>query len=194
MFIVGLGNPGEEYESSRHNVGRMILEKFRKKYDFSDWEFEKKMNGLVSTGKIGKKKATLLLPETFMNKSGVSVKKLVTSKKKAQDLVVVYDEIDMTLGTMKIVFNRGSGGHKGVESVARSLGTKEFSRMRIGISPSTPTGKIRKPKGEDKVVDFVLGKFNKKEEEKLKKVKKKAVEALEDFVVNGRVHAMNHFN
>ena len=152
------------------------------------------MNGLVSDGKVGKKKVTLLMPETFMNKSGNSVKKLVTSKKKAQDLVVVYDEIDMALGTMKIVFNRGSGGHKGVESVMRSLGTKEFSRLRLGISPSTPTGKLKKPKGEDKVVDFVLGKFNKKEEEKLKKIQNRAVEALESAVVEGRVNAMNQFN
>lgn len=190
MYIVGLGNPGEEYEESRHNVGRIILEKFRKKNDFSDWQEDKKSNSLISK----KGKVTLMLPQLYMNKSGTSVKKLVTSKKKAQDLIVINDEIDMALGTMKIAFNRGSGGHKGIESIARALGTKEFSRLRIGISPSTPGGKLRKPKGEKKVVDFVLGKFSKKEQDKLKKVEKKAVEALETFISKGRIEAMNNFN
>ena len=109
MYIVGLGNPGKEYEKSRHNVGRMVVEAFCKKNDFSEWQENKKMLGLVSVGKIGKTKVEVLLPETFMNKSGTSVKKLVTSKKKAQDLVVVYDDMDMALGKMKVVFNRGSG-------------------------------------------------------------------------------------
>ena len=194
MYIVGLGNPGEEYKGSRHNVGRIILEKFGKKFDFSDWEFDKKSQALVSEGKVGKTKTKLILPETFMNKSGVSVKKFVTSKKKAQDLVVVYDEIDLPLGTTKIVFNRGSCGHKGIESVIRTLGTKEFARLRVGISPSTPSGKIKKPNGEQKVVDFVLGKFSKRELETLKKVEKKMVEALECIVTEGRAVTMNKFN
>jgi len=194
MYIVGLGNPGEEYKESRHNVGRIILEKFRKKFNFSDWEFDKKAQALVSEGKVGKTKTELILPETYMNRSGGSVKKFVTSKKKAQDLVVVYDEIDLPLGITKIVFNRGSGGHKGIESVMRSLGTKEFTRLRVGISPSTPSGKIKKPKGDQKVVDFVLGKFSKKEQETLKKVEKKMVEALETLVTEGRATAMNRFN
>jgi len=194
MYIVGLGNPGEEYKESRHNVGRIILEKFRKKFDFSDWEFDKKSQSLVSEGKVGKTEAKLILPETYMNRSGGSVKKFVTSKKKVQDLVVVYDEIDLPLGITKIVFNRGSGGHKGIESVMRSLGTKEFTRLRVGISPSTPSGKIKKPKGEQKVVDFVLGKFSKREQETLKKIQKKMVEALEALVTEGRATAMNRFN
>ena len=194
MYIVGLGNPGEEYKESRHNVGRIILEKFRKKFGFSDWEFDKKSQALTSEGKVGKTKTKLILPDTYMNKSGGSVKKFVTSKKKAQDLIVVYDEIDLPLGTTKIVFNRGSGGHKGIESVIRSLGTKEFTRLRVGISPSTPSGKIKKPKGEQKVIDFVLGKFSKKELETLKKVEKKVVEALECVVTEGRAVTMNKFN
>jgi len=194
MYIVGLGNPGAEYTESRHNVGRAILEKFRKKNNFSDWQDSKKMNGLISEGKIGKNHVTLMLPELYMNKSGSSVKKLVTNKKKAQSLIVVYDEIDMGLGTMKIVFNRGSGGHKGIESVVKSIGTPEFARLRVGISPRTLSGKIKKPKGDKKIIDFVLGKFTKKELEILKKIEKKAIEALETFIEEGRMVTMNRFN
>lgn len=194
MFIVGLGNPGGEYTESRHNAGRMVVDSFRKSFDFSEWTESKKHQGLIAEGKVGKKKVILLLPGTFMNRSGGSVKTLVTSKKKAEDLVVVYDEIDMALGAMKIVFNRGSGGHKGIESIARSLGTKEFTRLRMGISPSTPGGKIKKPQGDKKVVDFVIGNFSKKEKEVFKKVQKKAVEALCAIIEQGRAAAMNKYN
>ena len=165
MFIVGLGNPGEEYENSRHSVGRIVLEYVQSKLGFSDWEEEKKKNCLLSFGKIGKQEVSLILPETFMNKSGVSVKKFVTSKKKAQDLVVVYDDIDLPLGKVKITSGRGDGGHKGLASIITTLGTKDFTRIRIGICPTTPSGKLRKPKGEGKVIDFVIGNFTKKEEE-----------------------------
>lgn len=195
-YIVGLGNPGEEYEVSRHNTGRIVVEIFRKKMKFSDWEFSKKLKALTSGGPAerGKKnKVELILPETFMNKSGLALKPLITSKKKAEGLVVIYDDLDLPLGTFKIVFNRGSGGHKGVESVARSIKTKEFVRVKVGISPSTPSGKLKKPKG-DKVIDFILGNFKPKELELLKKVSKKIALALETIVTEGHLKAMNLYN
>lgn len=194
MYIVGLGNPGDEYEESRHNVGRMILSDFAKKYEFSPWEDDKKTTSQISEGKVGKGKVTLILPDTYMNKSGNSLKKIITSKKKLQDLVVVYDEIDLPLGTVKITYNRGSGGHRGLDSVIRGIGSKEFIRIRVGISPSTPSGKTKKPKGEKKVVDFVLGKFSKKEEMVVKKVKKRVFNIIESIAIDGRLIAMNKFN
>src|SRR3989344_806354 len=112
--IVGLGNPGKEYESSRHSTGRIVLEQFRKKNGFPDWEKNKKMNALASEGKLAREKVLLLEPETFMNNSGKSVAPLVKTKKAAERLVVIHDDLDLPLGAMKISFNRGSGGHKGI--------------------------------------------------------------------------------
>lgn len=194
FLIVGLGNPGEEYENTRHNTGRMIVEAFRKKQDFSGWSFDKKRNALVSSGKIGKKEVMLLLPETFMNKSGLSLKNLITSVKKAHDLTVVYDDLDLPLGKMKISFNRGSGGHKGIESIVRTIKTKEFVRIRVGISPSTPSGKLKKPSGEKAVVDLILGKFKNSELEQMKKVSKNVVAALEEIIGEGLESAMGKWN
>lgn len=134
FLIVGLGNPGEEYKNTRHSVGRILLEHFRKSVDFPDWQENKYAQALCASGKIEKEKVDLILPETFMNKSGKSVSFLSTKNKiKPENIIVVYDDLDLPLGKFKISFNRGSGGHKGIESVARSLKTKEFARLRVGI-------------------------------------------------------------
>ena len=109
-------------------------------------------------------------------------------------MVVIYDDLDMPLGKIKISFGRGSGGHKGIESIVRSIKTKDFIRIRVGIAPATPSGKIKKIKTEQKVIDFILGDFKKKETEILKKVFKKVNEALEVIIKEGRSNAMNEFN
>jgi PTH1 family peptidyl-tRNA hydrolase len=197
-IIVGLGNPGPEYEKTRHNTGRLILEAFYKKAskenELSEWKVDKKLSAIKSTGKIGKESVVLLEPETMMNNSGKSLKELINTPKKAEKLVVIYDELDMPLGSYKISFNRGSGGHRGVESIIKNIKTKEFVRIRVGISPATPSGKLRKPQGEEKVIDFILGKFKPAEEEELKKVSKKITEALFCLIEEGREKAMNMFN
>jgi PTH1 family peptidyl-tRNA hydrolase len=195
MYIIaGLGNPTEEYESTRHNVGRIVLEYFRVKNNFSDWTPKKKIKALTAEGKIGKSKVLLIEPDNFMNNSGKSLAFVVTSAKKAAGLVVVYDDIDLPLGTFKISFNRGSGGHRGVESVIKSVKTKAFVRLRVGVATTTPSGKIRKPKGEQKVLDFLMGDFKPKERDILKKVSKKAAEALEMIVLEGKEKAAGEFN
>jgi peptidyl-tRNA hydrolase, PTH1 family len=192
-YVIGLGNPGEEYEKSRHNAGRLAVEKLRKDLDLPEFEFDKKAKALVSKGK----KIVLALPETFMNKSGASARYFIKSTKAAQNLIVVYDDMDLPLGTIKIVYNRGSGGHKGLESVARAVKTKEFTRVRIGVSPSTTKGRAKKPSGDnkdDKVLNFILGKFKPTEEPELKKILKKASEAIQCLVEEGRDRAMNMYN
>jgi PTH1 family peptidyl-tRNA hydrolase len=194
IYIVGLGNPGEEYKKTRHNTGRIILDIIRKKIDADDFEFNKKINALVSEGKIGKEKVMLIEPETFMNKSGLSLKSLIASKKKAGDLVVIYDDLDLPIGKMKISFNRGTGGHKGLESVAKQIKTLEFVRFRVGISPKTLSGKTKKPSGEQAVEKHILGAFKDPEMLELKKIGKHATEALEVFVEEGREIAMTRFN
>ena len=194
IYIVGLGNPGEEYENTRHNTGALSVESFAKKNKLATFENNKKLKAFVTEGKIGKQKIELLLPQGFMNKSGLSIKPLITSKKKAENLVVIYDDLDMPLGKIKISFGRGSGGHKGIESIVRSIKTKDCIRIRVGIAPATPSGKIKKIKTEQKVIDFILGDFKKKETEILKKVFKKVNEALEVIIKEGRSNAMNEFN
>ncbi len=188
--IVGLGNPGNEYDRTRHNAGRMAVELFAKKNDAAEWREDKKANALVA--KVGK--STLVLPNTFMNKSGGAVAKYVKSVKAAKNMVVVYDDLDLPLGRIKISFARSSGGHNGLKSVARAVKTDEFIRVRIGVSSHTPKGVVKKPQGEEAVLKFILGKFSPKDELELKKVLKTTVEALECIVEEGYVPAMNRFN
>ena len=183
--IVGLGNPGDEYVETRHNMGRMVLDAFIKKNGWDKFEFNKKINALETLGKFGKNKALLLKPETFMNKSGEAVKSLIKTKKAAATLVVIHDDLDLPLGKVKISFNKSSGGHRGVESIIKAVKTEEFIRLRLGISGETVGGKIKKPQGEEKVIDTILGEFKKSEADDLKKVIKKSVTALEMIIDMG---------
>ncbi len=173
--IVGLGNPGEEYAKTRHSTGHIVIAELEKKLD------------------LGKRAKFLILDE-FMNNSGKPVAKMIKSKKDVAKLVIIHDELDLALGTFKVSFNKGPGGHNGVRSIVKSLKTQEFIRIRVGISPSTPTGKLRKPTGEKKVLDFILGEFKPKELEVLKKVSKKIAEAVSVIVEDGVQYAMNQFN
>src|SRR3972149_6092102 len=155
-LVVGLGNPGTEYENTRHNTGRIMVGILEKKFE----------------GKKDKSKIKFLMPDNFMNNSGKAVAPLVKSKKDLKDLVVIYDDIDLPLGKIKISFNRSAGGHNGLQSVIRALKTEEFLRIRVGIAPATPSGKFRKPKGEKAILNYLLGDFKKPELEKIKKLSK----------------------
>jgi PTH1 family peptidyl-tRNA hydrolase len=189
-YIVGLGNPGEKYEMTRHNAGRIVLATFLKAHDMPTPVISAKYSSLISEGDD----IFLMFPETFMNKSGSAVAKIVTSAKKAKNLIVVYDDMDLPLGSIKISFGRSSGGHNGVESIIKTLKTKDFVRIRVGICPATPTGKLRKPKGEQKILDFLMGDFKTAELDILKKVSKKVAEAIDTIMDEGHVQAMNQFN
>lgn len=192
-IFVGLGNPGEEYKETRHNTGRMLVEWLGKAFE-ADWKDDKKLNAKVSKIKIGKTPVTLVLPETFMNNSGKSVKSLITSVKSAEKLMVVYDDLDLPFGTNKISFNKSSGGHRGLESIIKAIKTEKFARVRVGISPTTSSGKIKKPKGEDAVTKVIMGKFKDDEAKELKKLSKKLNESLETFVSDGLEKTMTGFN
>ena len=192
--IVGLGNPGEEYTNTRHNAGRMALEYVAKAAHFKPWNADKKMKASISGGVLDRNIVAFVLPDTFMNNSGDAVRKFVKSQKEAEKLVVVYDDLDLPLGKMKISYDRGSGGHKGVESIIGAVRTKKFTRIRIGVSPATAGGDIRKPDGKNEVLDFILHKFKPSEMDELKKVFKKVTRALAMIIVGGRERAMNEFN
>jgi len=173
--VVGLGNPGKEYENTRHNTGRIMV-------------------GLVQDKLDTKQKIKFLMPDTFMNNSGKALAPLVKTKKDLKDLVVIYDDIDLPLGEIKISYNRSSGGHNGLGSVIKSLKSEEFLRIRVGISPATPAGKIRKPKGEKAVLNFLLGEFKKSELEQIKRLAKKVAEAIEMIFSESKEKAMSLYN
>ena len=158
-IIVGLGNPGEEYARTRHNTGRMAAE-----------FVASKIEGI-----------RVVMPDTFMNRSGPAVAKAMAGKS-AKKLVVIYDDLDLSLGTMRISYDRSSGGHKGLESIIKALKTKEFIRVRIGI------GKNRE------VEKHILGQFKKSETEILKKVFHRVQNAIEAIVKRGLASAMTEFN
>lgn len=194
MLIVGLGNPGEEYKNTRHNAGRIILEKIAKANDFSDWKNDMKLKSFRSKGEIGGKNFDFLLPNTFMNNSGNAVSGVIDDKKKLKNLVVVYDDIDLSLGTIKISYNRSSGGHNGLESIIKQLKSQEFTRIRIGVCPTTPTGKMKKPKGEEAVVKFLLGVFKEDELKIIKNLSKKIAEIITMISAEGKDKAMTLYN
>jgi PTH1 family peptidyl-tRNA hydrolase len=192
--IVGLGNPGEEYERTRHNAGRLALEFFAKKAGASAWKEDKRSQSTTTGARAGSQVLALVLPNTYMNRSGAAVGKFVKSVKAAERLIVIQDELDMPLGSFKLSFDRGSGGHKGIESIMKAVKTKRFTRIRVGVSPATATGKLRKPSGDEEVADFILARFKTHEMDELKKVFKKVAEAIECVVAEGPQIAMNRFN
>lgn len=195
MLIVGLGNPGKEYEKTRHNCGRIILENIAEANDFSEWRDDMKLKSLRSKGDIiNGEKVEFLLPNTFMNNSGQAVAPLIDSPKKLKNLIIVYDDMDIPIGSLKISFNRSSGGHNGLESVIKKVKSREFVRIRIGVSPHTPTGKIRKPSGEEAVLKFLLGPLKEDELKILKKLSKKVEEIISMISAEGKDKAMTLYN
>jgi PTH1 family peptidyl-tRNA hydrolase len=173
-ILAGLGNPGEEYENTRHNAGRILVSILEKKMEDTNIKFIK--------------------PDTFMNNSGKVIAPLIKTQKDLKNLIVVYDDIDLPIGKIKISFDKSSGGHNGIESIIKKLKSREFVRIRVGIAPRTPSGKIRKPKGEKAVLNFLLGEFKKSELDILKKLSKKVGDIVEMVFDEGKDKAMSVYN
>lgn len=203
-LIVGLGNPGEEYENTRHNTGYIMLDfilglprvggvKASKKTPWKEYNGAK---ALFYKDSFAGKPTEFLKPAAFMNNSGIAVAYIKEKHKlnTAKDIVVIYDDMDLPIGKMKISFDKSSGGHNGLESIIKKLKTKEFVRIRVGISPATPSGKLKKPAGEKEVLKFLLGKYKEKELAELKKLSKKVSEALEVILTESKEKAMSLYN
>lgn len=188
-YIVGLGNPGSQYENTRHNIGFTLVERFVAQMGLPEFVLSSKFSGRISEGIYKEHEIALLLPETFMNASGGAVKKLVP-KGEAHNLILIYDDVDIPIGELKVSFGRGDGGHNGVKSVIEALGSKEFARVRIGVArKSLWTGKPVRPKGE-KLSSHVLGAFSTKEQKQLESVQSRVNEIIAVFVTEGIEKAM----
>ena len=164
-LVVGLGNPGKEYVNTRHNVGFMFLDSL-----YSDFKLNKKFNALECL--IGD--TIIIKPLSYMNLSGNVVYKYVNFYKiELDDILIIHDDMDMVLGKIRVVYDSSSGGHNGIKSITNSLGTSEYTRLKIGIGSNE--------KNND-VVSFVLGRFDKEQKMLLDNVYKKVDNLVEDFV------------
>ncbi|MGD9850516.1 MAG: aminoacyl-tRNA hydrolase [Nitrospirales bacterium] len=182
-MIVGLGNPGPEYRHTRHNLGWLVLEHAACRWgvDFSKrhlaWEASTNFQG---------KPVLLVRPLAWMNRTGPVVQEILDSRQLTpSDLVVVYDDLDLPLGVVRIKTRGGAGGHNGVRSVLESIGSDEFCRMKLGIG---------RPIGSGQTVDYVLSPFSQEEESALDSVLEKSVDALECLITEGHAVAMNRFH
>lgn len=173
-LIVGLGNPGEKYKNTRHNAGFQAIDQIAEAFQFP--KFFLQSNVKISKGKINQKEIILAKPEMFMNNSGKAIKSLFLKYKirSVKNIIIIHDDIDIPLGEFKIQENRGSGGHKGVQSAIDAFGAKDFKRIRIGICPQTG-----KPKETER---FVLQKFAKREEEILKIIMPEITKRIEEII------------
>ena len=155
-LIIGLGNPGEKYQKTRHNTGFLAVNKIADSFHFPVSGFQSKFNAEVSQGIIDDKKVILAKPMTFMNNSGQAVKAILDYYKiNPEDIIVIHDDLDIPLGEFKISRNKNSGGHKGVQSIIDYLGTKDFTRIRIGIGNEAQDLSYKIPTEK-----FVLEKFS----------------------------------
>jgi len=179
-IIIGLGNPMPKYKGTRHNVGQIIVSYFQEINNFPGFKLKKKLEGLISEGKIGEKKIALVLPQTFMNESGRAVKKLITNYQlPITNLIVIHDDIDLPLGTIRIKKGGSSGGHNGVQSIIDHLKIQDFVRIKIGVA--------NEKRGLVPAEKFVLEKFSKEETMKLSKIKDLAIKTLENILNEGEI-------
>lgn len=184
-LIVGLGNPGRSYHRTRHNIGFQVVDTIAE-----DASWSESSGALVAEKIIDEHSVLLAKPQQYMNRSGLSVTKLARYYRiPAAHIIVVHDEIDLPFGKIKLSFDRGAGGHRGVTSIIEALGTKAFMRVRVGVSPEAG-----KPKKGDPVTRFVLGLFGGEEKEKVAHVVATAKKAITSLITEGREKAMGQYN
>ncbi len=180
-LIVGLGNPGKQYDDTRHNIGFDIITLFAQQNNIKiDKE---KFNGLYNEIKIKNEKIILLKPQKYMNLSGIVVKKYMDFFKiDKEDILIIHDDLDIKIGNIKIKANGSSAGHNGLKDIEQNIGSKEYKRIKIGISRT------------DELKAHVLGKFSKEEQTILKEVKETTLNVLNDYFLLSFDNLMNKYN
>lgn len=183
-IIVGLGNPTREYDRTRHNVGFEVIDRLGEQYRID--VTGKRMKACFGKGMIGNEKVILVKPQTYMNLSGESVRQFIDYYKVSpENIIVIYDDISLEPGQLRIRIKGSAGGHNGIKSIIAHLGSQEFPRIKVGIG--------EKPRGMD-LANYVLGRFSKSEQEKMEESFGAAVEAVAMMIEQGNDTAMNHFN
>jgi PTH1 family peptidyl-tRNA hydrolase len=183
-LLVGLGNPGRQYENTRHNIGFMLMNRLAEKLGEGFSKLESK--ALIAKCTYQGQRLVLAKPQTFMNLSGRAVSSLLRYYKiPVTNLLVTYDEVDLPLGTLRMRPSGGSAGHKGMQSIVEQLGTEEIPRLRIGVG---------RPPGRMEAADYVLQNFSREEAEELTMLLDTAAEAVLTFVSGGLEKAMNQYN
>lgn len=184
-IIVGLGNPGREYDNTRHNVGFCVVEKLAEQENIS--LLEKRHKAIIGKGMIGGQKCILAKPQTYMNLSGESVRELVDYYKadEKSQLILISDDVSLGVGQMRIRKKGSAGGHNGLKSIIAHLGHDTFIRVKMGVG--------EKPQGWD-LADYVLGKFPPKEREIMEDMAETAADAIRMILAEGADAAMNRFN
>lgn len=189
-LIVGLGNPGKEYEHSRHNAGFMVVSELHKSLGATDWKTDKKFKAQIAEAMLNGEKVLMALPQTLMNLSGESVAPIaVFYKIEPENILVVFDELDVPFGQIRLRKSGGPGTHNGMKSIVEKLGSKDFPRLRFGIESRGLTA----PEQQD-TSSYVLSPFTKEEQTTLKQTLKIATQAIETFLKEGTESAMNKFN
>lgn len=183
FLIVGLGNPGILYENTRHNLGFKVIKALAKKYNL-EFKKENKFNSKIASGKIKDFDVHLLMPLTYMNESGVAVKKVADFFKiELKNILIVVDDADISFEEFRLKDDSSSGGHKGLASIEMHLSTKNYPRLKVGIG-----------REQEELKSYVLGRFTKTEREKLPEIENKAIEIIENWLEKGIKIAANIAN
>lgn len=182
LLIVGLGNPGNEYEETRHNAGFMLVDLLCREHSI---RLKKGGKGLWGEGRIAGEDVILLKPMTYMNLSGLAVAEVLARQPLSpESIIAAFDDCDLPLGKVRIRKGGGSGGHRGLASLIENIGTREFPRIRLGVG--------RPPAGD--IVDYVLSPFGPGERHTVEEMLERAKEALDSIITSGIEQAMNRFN
>ncbi len=184
FIIVGLGNPGREYENTRHNIGFSVIQRLAQRWEIDVTRY--RFKSLTGDGIAKDKRVALVLPQTYMNNSGTAVGSFVRFYKvNLEHLVVINDDLDLPFGSIRIRKSGGSAGQKGMQSIINRLGSETFPRLRVGIG---------RPPGRMDAVDYVLKKFKAADEEMLNQVLDTCADALETYLAHGIEKAMTLYN
>ena len=182
-LIIGLGNPGNEYKNTRHNIGFEIIDKFAEKHNLSI--NKKKYNGVYEETFIYNQKVILLKPQAYMNLSGEVVKKFIDFYKiDIKEILIINDDLDLEIGKFKLKQKGSSGGHNGLKNIEQNIGTKEYKRLKVGISNNKDID----------TKDYVLGKFSKLEQDILELTQKQILDILDDFLILSFEELMSKYN